>query len=318
MRIIVVVCCLLICLVSCRKERLNLVVKEYQSLSNFNWHSIALKGQDTVIVGGGDTYAEGSLLMSYNKGNDWQLLRSIHTAGFYALALYPDGAVYAGAYDGASLVYFPWNKNSGTYYLPYEGSVKAVNIRSENEVLVVKGDYRGGMIHLTRDATFNWFSHELKFEPNFALALPENKYLVGGYGAMVLSDDGGNTWQHSEVKGDNFTAAHFISTQTGFVVGSDGGIFKTIDGGKKWVRTRNSNMPFSARSHFLSIHFYDQTNGCIAGASGKLLFTKDGGDTWSEARRFTHVNLRSVKLFDSRRGIAAGDEGRVFLFEISQ
>jgi len=72
---------------------------------------------------------------------------------------------------------------------------------------------------------------------------------------------------------------YFISADTGFVVSSNGYLYKTYDGGNNWHVKANPNPPI----YFRSIEFSDNGQFGIAGTlSGVVLRTVDRGETWTD------------------------------------
>lgn len=102
-------------------------------------------------------------------------------------------------------------------------------------------------------------------------------------------------------------SVHFpVDTITGYVVGWDGTILKTTDGGLTFS-TQNSGTvnPLS------SVHFpVDAVTGYAVGDYGTILKTTDGGNTWESQNYNTNSFLRSVHFpVDDRTGYAVGWPG---------
>ena len=71
---------------------------------------------------------------------------------------------------------------------------------------------------------------------------------------------------------------HFIDGQTGYVVGSNGTILKTVDGGMNWIgQNSGTNQPLNA------VYFCNPDTGWVVGGSSQalLLKTEDGGANWN-------------------------------------
>lgn len=71
------------------------------------------------------------------------------------------------------------------------------------------------------------------------------------------------------------TDTHFISSDTGWVVGRGPAILKTTDGGNTWI-----NQTTSTNEDILSVYFLDGMNGWIGGYDGSIYKTTDGGNSW--------------------------------------
>jgi photosystem II stability/assembly factor-like uncharacterized protein len=140
---------------------------------------------------------------------------------------------------------------------------------------------------------------------------PDHAWLVGEFGTVLASADGGRTWkqQHSPVESTLF-GVHFVDAQRGWAVGIDSVILRTEDGGASW---RAQPPPVAQRS------FYDVfvagEQGWIVGNAGTAVKSVDGGATWQTYPLPIELAanwIRSVWLLPSGRGIAVGAEGLAF------
>ena len=146
----------------------------------------------------------------------------------------------------------------------------------------------------------------------------ERLVAVGRRGMIQVSDNNGETWTPvpSPVSTD-FTAVQFVNAQSGWIVGHDGIVLHSSDGGQNWERkldgrallkllsayyeVRSKTGEKSAESvlddvtraaaqsatpdvhpyPFLDVFFMDQRNGFVVGAFGLILNTTDGGVNWT-------------------------------------
>jgi photosystem II stability/assembly factor-like uncharacterized protein len=106
---------------------------------------------------------------------------------------------------------------------------------------------------------------------------------VGEYGNIVLSDDDGKTWrQATKVPSTvTLTAVAFVDEKTGWAVGHDTLILKTLDGGETWVKQFGGGESDNA---LLSVFFKSPTNGFAVGAFNYTVETTDAGKTWVERK----------------------------------
>ena len=101
---------------------------------------------------------------------------------------------------------------------------------------------------------------------------------------------------------------NFIDEFTGFILGNEGLILKTVDGGKSW-----RNISVSASELLYQVKFLpDNKNGIIVGKRGTILKTTDGGDTWRKLKPFTTKYLKSVDFLNEKVGLIVGGGGSIF------
>jgi photosystem II stability/assembly factor-like uncharacterized protein len=135
---------------------------------------------------------------------------------------------------------------------------------------------------------------------------------AGARGHVVVSDDGGATWQQADVPvSADLTALHFVDANLGWAVGHDGVVLHTRDGGRHWERQldgRDANALALAHARrlaaaepethaellaeaeradaegpsrpFLDVWFADAREGFAVGAYDLVFHTGDGGTTW--------------------------------------
>lgn len=103
-----------------------------------------------------------------------------------------------------------------------------------------------------------------------------NKIAVGKFGLILLTKDGGKTWQQRP-SGTTKTldAVSFADHEHGFIVGSGGTVLATADGGVTWQAQSSGT-----KDHLLGVYAVTPENAFAVGAFGTLLSTSDGGRNW--------------------------------------
>ncbi len=151
---------------------------------------------------------------------------------------------------------------------------------------------------------------------------------VGQRGHIVYSDDQGKSWIQSSVPvSSNLTAVCFPTAKTGWAVGHDGVVLKSLNGGVTWVKQLDGYiagrvMEAHYKEHpprclperrasfleevkrfsdqapdisFLDVWFDNETTGFIIGAFNIIFRTIDGGKNWepwfdrTENKKFNHL-----------------------------
>lgn len=103
-----------------------------------------------------------------------------------------------------------------------------------------------------------------------------------------------------------FNGVFFSNKDMGWVVGQNGKILKTTNGGNSWI-SRTSGTSNSLESIF----FVNPDIGWIVGGSGTILKSNDGGNTWIKQKSGTTKNLYSVIFVDLYVGYAVGSNGLI-------
>jgi len=74
----------------------------------------------------------------------------------------------------------------------------------------------------------------------------------------------------------------FVDDQIGFIVGENGTILKTTDGGESWVQPAVQGIPNVSTSNFIDIDMLDALNGFLSINNSMSIYqTNDGGVNWT-------------------------------------
>jgi photosystem II stability/assembly factor-like uncharacterized protein len=175
----------------------------------------------------------------------------------------------------------------------------------------------------------------------------ERLVAVGVRGLILLSDDAGATWKQAPAPvSTDLLALHFPTPKLGWVVGHNGVVLHSADGGETWHKQLDGRMTHKLlTSHFearvkagdpkaarfledvafsygngpeqalLGVWFVDPRKGFVGGSFGTLLATEDGGNTWQSW--IEKVPTAEAVHLNSLRGIGsdifiASEKGNVF------
>ncbi|MBD3336208.1 MAG: hypothetical protein GF355_11895 [Candidatus Eisenbacteria bacterium] len=163
------------------------------------------------------------------------------------------------------------DRNTATIMLLLALSVTAYGQPSWDVVRMAPGVYLNDMCMLD-DGLHGW-------------AVGGQSLAQQAFSVVFRTTDGGADWEQLDFPYSSQTVLDgvaFVDEMSGWVVGSGGRIFATIDGGDSWV-SQNSGTSLD----FRSVHFLDTQNGWITGESGggnthPVFRTTDGGATWQD------------------------------------
>jgi photosystem II stability/assembly factor-like uncharacterized protein len=95
-----------------------------------------------------------------------------------------------------------------------------------------------------------------------------NVWAVADSGVVFRTIDGGTYWSRISIAGieDNLTDICFVNTNTGYIAGYNGKIFKTTDGGNTWIQE-----PQLTSNNLNDIFFLSENLGWAVGDNGTIL-----------------------------------------------
>jgi photosystem II stability/assembly factor-like uncharacterized protein len=112
--------------------------------------------------------------------------------------------------------------------------------------------------------------------------------------------------QQTSGTNENLNAVSCIDMNVATVVGDNGTILRTTDGGTSWQQ-QPSGLPNSLRG----VSFIDANHGIAVGDGGSILRTTDGGTNWQIATSNTTNILDDVIFIDPTTSVAVGWTGTI-------
>ena len=139
-------------------------------------------------------------------------------------------------------------------------------------------------------------------------------WIVGEFGKIMYTEDGGETWHEQEKTLMEGTAIfdlldlptlygiHMLSAQEGMAAGIEGHLAQTTDGGHRWTYAKIEAEPPIADPLFEATQAGD--TGWAVGAAGEVVIKTPGASAWKRAQLGQDVLtwLRGIELSDPQNG----------------
>jgi photosystem II stability/assembly factor-like uncharacterized protein len=117
-------------------------------------------------------------------------------------------------------------------------------------------------------------------------------------GVVLKTTNGGLSWS-SQIFGTGLFSISFTSSQKGWIVGGQGSIYVTADGGNNWITQSSGTLNL-----LHDVAFKNDEMGIIVGM-GTVLITTNGGLNWT-AKSVSSSTLYSVNYLESGISFAVG------------
>lgn len=137
-----------------------------------------------------------------------------------------------------------------------------------------------------------------------------------GYGAVMKSNDGGLVWDFLSAKNDYFKAMAWQNENSGAVVGYEGSILLTSDGGAHWKTIRNGNNFLTSKIRFKAVAFNGEHTYVGVGDHGAVMLSSNNGSNWREMKRFTTKDLNGISFKNPNECLVTGSKGGAFLLKL--
>jgi photosystem II stability/assembly factor-like uncharacterized protein len=304
---------------ACGKEKIQLTWQEQTSNVTFDLHAVHFDDAKNGIICGGRTWTSGFVLRTNNGGVTWQA-DSLLNKGFYGLGT--DGTSRSNREGSKTWIIgnsghvFEFTKNDASFRwvgAPYDAWFRDVAVRGQTGIMVAGQSWQNGKlvrfdIKTGKKRQLDTFPQALE-SVCFSDSLTAH---VVGYGLVLRSIDAGKTWKvQPDLTDDYFQSVCFPSEKVGFIVGQNGGILKTTDGGASWFYLKKSKNIGNPR--FRAVFFSDILRGWICGEGGVMWRTVDGGASWQIVEGLPNVDFYAVFASDTE-GMVVGNGGRIVKF----
>ncbi|MCO5252437.1 MAG: YCF48-related protein [Candidatus Kapabacteria bacterium] len=162
-----------------------------------------------------------------------------------------------------------------------------------------------GTIYRTTDAGVTWIDYSTDTNYIFVeifLLSDGTGWIVGTDGAIFKVNAEGEIIQLESNSTLQFNSVFFLVKNIGWVAGENGIVLKTIDGGENWSIFKYE-IP---NLHFWSLYFFDEMSGWVVGDMGAVLSTTNGGVSWKTHKTPAIYRNLAVQFLDKSTGWVAG------------
>jgi len=146
---------------------------------------------------------------------------------------------------------------------------------------------------------------------------------------IYSTEDGGVRWRRQIRTEDSLNAIAFADAENGLVVGEDGIVYRTTEGG---VQSKDQGQLLCAGSTceeeplstwnpvesgtelaLNDVAFVDINHAWVSGDKGLILFSPDGGLTWGRRNTGVEARLLSVSFIGVDDGVVVGENGTILV-----
>jgi len=133
-------------------------------------------------------------------------------------------------------------------------------------------------------------------------------WIMGEQGTIMYTNDGGTTWEHQESGTMNHLTKSSFIDSNNGWILGDGILLHTIDGGQNWME---QSIPDTV--NWCGVEFKDQNNGWLAGkisaGNGIIIHTADAGNNWEVQLLEPDQGFYDLCFISLTSGWVVGDHG---------
>jgi photosystem II stability/assembly factor-like uncharacterized protein len=230
--------------------------------SNFTLWAVDIIDEDYAIAVGGD----GLILRTTNGGQNWMSQR-IGTDSFDGVCFTSRNIGTVVSSGGTILRTSDGGQNWITQFSDSLGyAFCGVFLIDDNNGTVVGRGYDGGIILRTTNGGNTWDSQtDTSRFWDVAFADPNHGIIVGDWGTILLTSDGGANWTN-QISGINSSIGRVSFADSSNVYALTGKIiFKSTDRGVNWTEDHSSY------NSLMDIFFTDKNSGNVVGEGGTIM-----------------------------------------------
>jgi photosystem II stability/assembly factor-like uncharacterized protein len=289
---------------------------EYQIDEDVTICDIEFVSDEIGLLCGGEKNNFGSIFKTFDGGDTWvQTFRS-DTLSVNDIFFLNDSIVYAcgdslmvlKSIDGGDnwetlvLSNLPWE----AYYVPYN----CIFANDQSNIFAVGGEhYNKGLLSETEQGNTHWSHSSYDNQFNSICFVSEFVGFFAGYGILLVTEDGGNTFDYIDLEGNDFVDIETNKYNTVYALSENGILYSSSDLGYNWNTEINSY-----QGGFNDLHF-NESIGIVVGNNGIIYRKETNGMTWIKLKDVTDYNLHAVFVKSNGEVVIGAENGKVLMLD---
>lgn len=289
---------------------------EYQIDEDIIICDIEFISDEIGLLCGGEKNNFGSIYKTIDGGETWlQTFRS-DTLSVNDIFFLNDSIVYAcgdslmvlKSIDGGdnwetlALSNLPWED----YYVPFN----CIFANDQSNIFAVGGEhYNKGLLSETEDGNVHWTHTSYDNQFNSICFVSEYVGFFAGYGILLVTEDGGNTFDFIDLEGNDFVDIETNIYNTVYALSENGILYSSSDLGYNWNTEINSY-----QGGFNDLHF-NESIGIVVGNNGIIYRKETNGMTWIKLKDVTDYNLHAVFVKSNGEVVIGAENGKVLMLD---
>ncbi len=305
---------------SCQKFDKTQSVASLNLLETGVIRSIKTIDHNTFLISGGTRFDYGFLYRCYWDGTPScdKIVTPFDQSGFSCMDMDINSSnqviicSYGGQMYSGNAILDNWELAQQNSYAAYECCATF-----DNGKVIIGGGIDRGKGFICRSSS-NWWEINCDSIESKIMGLHINSkgYVLGAAeGTVLISKDSALTFLPTQPKGDYFRRFSFPDQDTGFVCGSFGAVWKTVDGGLSWTELKKVKAS-NTGSLILDLDFISTKIGVMGSLGGKLWYTHDGGFSWKKLQIDSGDDVFSLKMLSANSVLIGSKNGLVFIINL--
>lgn len=293
----------------------SVTYKQYQIAEDIPIACIKFSNDHDGLLCGGIKNETGSIYKTNDGGKNWSLVFHSDSLSVNDVFYLSDSLVYA---CGDSLLFLK-STTGGTnwdiitlanlpyeeYYVPYN----SVYAHSEENIYLVGGEhYEKGLWSETESGNYPWIHDSYDNQFNSMCFVSQYVGFFGGYGILIVTEDGGNTFDNIDLYGNNFVDLETDDKLTVYALLDFGILYSTTDLGYNWTTEIDDY-----KCEFTDMYF-GKTTAIVCGKNGKAYIKNSNMDDWEALKDIPIVDYHCCFVKENEEIVLGSDNGVIYVF----
>ena len=299
---------------SCDSPETPVIEQYFDTGTQDTWHDIAYDAQGNIIAIGGYVWLRGLQLTADNNLSHIKV-DTISFKGLFDLELLTNGDFLTVGTDG--FLFQKTSSDAGWVFHRLANWDILQRVYQGKESIFAfggKSNERGYIYKINNRFEVDTAMY-FPFEISDAI-ITDHRIIAFGWGNMITSDTAGLTWKLLANEGDFYASGIMLNEHEGLIIGYNGDILRTEDGGVSWKKY-HPDIEHSGYNAFRIIKKLDNGSLLICGNEGKFWHSIDDGKSWTYYRLQKKVDLYGCLSTGKNSFILCGEKGTLVKIEIA-
>lgn len=250
---------------------------------------------------------DGKIYISQDEGDHWQLIPSYLSENLNAVditnvigetsAIGDNGTVLH--FNGSTFVPVSVPSNSDMLSIDHGPSLNTAYAVGKQGTILNKQVF-GAWVSSSASQQTTETLNQVDYNPNST-----HRIAVGTNGKIFRFNETAFTCV-TDVNTPVINDVQMIDANTGYAIGENGTVLKTVDGGISW-----SLLIATTAQQLNAIHFINAQEGFVVGVNGFVAHTTNGGSSWTN-QNLTGSDFNAITFADALHGVIVGNGGAAY------